>query len=128
MKEKITLFIALSFLIGLTAYKKSFETESINALSDVHIENEIDAVKITKANNPKVELNNMENKHENCELNPSKTDMLEFNKAFKYYRDCNHDTFLWNGIEYTTILKSEINENIKENHEPFNNKMDLESK
>ena len=47
MKEKITLFIALSFLIGLTAYKKSFETESINALSDVHIENEIDAVNTT---------------------------------------------------------------------------------
>ena len=128
MKEKITLFIALSFLIGLTAYKKSFETDSINALSDVHIENEIDAVKISKVNNPKVDLNNMKDENESCESDPSKTDTLEFSKAFKYYRNCNHDTFLWNGIEYTTILKSEINENVKENHEPFNNKMDLVSK
>ena len=128
MKEKITLFIALSFLIGLTAYKKSFETDSINALSDVYIENEIDAVKISKANNPKVDLNNMTDKHESCESDPSKTDTLEFSKAFKYYRDCNHDTFLWNGIEYTTILKSEINENVKGKHESFNNKMDLVSK
>ncbi len=128
MKEKMTLFIALSFLIGLTAYKKSFGVDYIDTLSDVHIENEIDATKKSAEKIVKPSSIDMTNNNQTCDSEPLETDLLEFSKAFKYYRDCDHDTFLWNGIEYTTILKSEINENIKENHEPLKNKMDLVSK
>ena len=49
------------------------------------------------------------------------TDKLQFSEAFKYYRNCNHDTFTWNGISYTTILKSEINQDTEKNHESINN-------
>ena len=39
MKEKITLFIALSFLVGLTMYKKSIDTD-IELASNMLIETE----------------------------------------------------------------------------------------
>ena len=47
---------------------------------------------------------------EECNLNDEQTDNLEFAKAFKYYRNCNgaNTLFDWNNKTYSTILKSEI--------------------
>ena len=121
MKEKTILFIALSFLIGLTAYKRSLDNtiklanETQNKQSTIiehHAEN-IDIVSNNKIDY--LDCNNM----------TSNTDDLQFNEAFKYYRNCNHDTFIWNGLEYTTILKSEVNERLQK---LSTNKMDLVSK
>ena len=123
MKEKISLLIALSFLVGLTAYKKTFDSVS-EFSTDIPIkleENNIENVDI------QLESNTNSN-YAICESNELDTDKLQFNEAFKYYRNCAHDTFIWNGVEYTTILKSEINDNKNEKHESLNDKMDLVSK
>ena len=124
MKEKITLFIALSFLIGLTAYKKSIDTD-IKLISNAHIENEENTV-----NNSKKNIYNKNKQIENrliCDSQEINTDSLQFSEAFKYYRNCNHDTFIWNGLEYTTVLKSDLN-NLNKYQESSINKMDLVSK
>jgi len=124
MKEKITLFIALSFLIGLTAYKKSIDTD-IELASNIQIE--YDENTISEPDNL-VNDSELAESHLNCDSEKNNTDTLQFSEAFKYYRNCNHDTFTWNGVEYTTILKSEINEKLEENHESLKNKLDLVSK
>ena len=124
MKEKITLFIALSFLVGLTVYKKSINTD-IELASNIKIENEENAI-----NKPSSLVNETQQLEDylNCDPEKINTDTLQFSEAFKYYRNCNHDTFIWNGVEYTTILKSEINDKLEENHESLTKKMDLVSK
>ena len=124
MKEKITLFIALSFLVGLTVYKKSINTD-IELASNIKIENDENAI-----NKPSSLVNETQQLEDylNCDPEKINTDTLQFSEAFKYYRNCNHDTFIWNGVEYTTILKSEINDKLKENHESLTKKMDLVSK
>ena len=124
MKEKITLFIALSFLVGLTVYKKSINTD-IELASNIKIENGENAI-----NKPSSLVNETQQLEDylNCDPEKINTDTLQFSEAFKYYRNCNHDTFTWNGVEYTTILKSEINEKLEENHESLTNKLDLVSK
>ena len=124
MKEKITLFIALSFLVGLTVYKKSINTD-IELASNIKIENDENAI-----NEPNSLANEAEQLEDylNCDPEKINTDTLQFSEAFKYYRNCNHDTFIWNGVEYTTILKSEINDKLEENHESLTKKMDLVSK
>tara|TARA_Y100000817_G_C16845934_1_gene540044 strand:+ start:280 stop:654 length:375 start_codon:yes stop_codon:yes gene_type:complete len=124
MKEKITLFIALSFLVGLTVYKKSINTD-IELASNIKIENDENAI-----NEPNSLANEAEQLEDylNCDPEKINTDILQFSEAFKYYRNCNHDTFIWNGVEYTTILKSEINDKLEENHESLTKKMDLVSK
>lgn len=123
MKEKITLFIALSFLVGLTVYKKSFDN-TVELASDIQIENEQNDIKIEVTDDTNL-VSDDELKDSTCDSNEVNTDALQFSEAFKYFRNCNHDTFIWNGVEYTTILKSEINQNLEENHNLSSNKMDL---
>ena len=124
MKEKITLFIALSFLVGLTVYKKSINTD-IELASNIKIENGENAI-----NEPSSLVNETQQLEDylNCDPEKINTDTLQFSEAFKYYRNCNHDTFIWNGVEYTTILKSEINDKLEEDHESLTKKLDLVSK
>ena len=125
MKEKLTLFIALSFMIGLTVYKQSFNDN--NKLSnDITVEaselneniiNEVAADDIS---------NNEEINNDKCNTDKADIDLLKFSEAFKYYRDCNYDVFKWNGMEYTTILKTEIiNKLDKNDNNSLNNKLDL---
>ena len=123
MKEKITLFIALSFLVGLTVYKKSFDS-NVELASDIQLENEQNDIKIKVTENNNLDSDD-QLKDSNCDSDEVNTDALQFSEAFKYFRNCNHDTFVWNGVEYTTILKSEINQNLEENHNLSSNKMDL---
>ena len=125
MKEKLTLFIALSFMIGLTVYKQSFNDN--NKLSnDITVEaselneniiNEVAADDIS---------NNEEINNDKCNTDKADIDLLKFSEAFKYYRDCNYDVFKWNEMEYTTILKTEIiNKLDKNDNNSLNNKLDL---
>ena len=124
MKEKITLFIALSFLVGLTAYKKSFKTEiDLANNTTIELENNVEQKNI-------LDKDSVQNKDEvadspNCESNQIDTDELEFADAFKYYRNCNYDIFTWQGIEYTTNLKEELNEHLKKNDALLNQELDL---
>ena len=125
MKEKMSLFIALSFLLCLTVYKKSItnNTEILeNSLIETSeiLENSETNI-ITENNNIYDEVN------EQCLKGEQNTDQLSFNDAFKYYRDCNNDIFKWNGLEYTTLLKKDVNDNVNENPEKVNTKLDLVS-
>ncbi len=114
MKEKITLFIALSFLVGLTVYKKSYDT-TVELADNALINMEQNPI----LDNTNDAGNNLEYNDKDsliCNSNQKNTDELQFSEAFKYYRDCNHDTFIWNGEEYTTILKVEINDELEKKH------------
>ena len=126
MKEKITLFIALSFLVGLTVYKKSFDT-TVEFANSIPAQSNEDVVEENLTNNNVVETNN-EIDPSNCKTNELDTDQLQFSEAFKYYRNCNHDIFIWKGTEYTAILKTEINDGLEKNHESVNDKLDLVAK
>ena len=124
MKEKITLFIALSFLVGLTAYKKSFSTE-INLASNTNIELDENIEQENMINGDSLHSKEEIKNPINCKSNQADTDELKFADAFKYYRNCNHDTFTWKGIEYTTTLKQEINESLRKNDVLLNQELDL---
>ena len=126
MKEKVTLFVALSLIIGLTVYKNSLSDnlkldddvsfESIQTMDDmdgnVNITHDVD--------NPNEEITTSE-----CNNADLDTDKLQFSEAFKYYRNCNHDTFIWKGTEYTTIINTEINGDLEKNKKSLNEKLDL---
>tara|TARA_Y100000758_G_C15917369_1_gene373843 strand:+ start:256 stop:642 length:387 start_codon:yes stop_codon:yes gene_type:complete len=122
MKEKLTLLIALSFVVGLTVYKNSL-TDDLKLDENVSLES-IQIIDDTD-NNPNITdgVDNSNDKINTAECNNAdlNTDKLQFSEAFKYHRNCAHDTFTWNGIEYTTILKSETNQNTEEKHESMNN-------
>ena len=124
MKQKITLFIALSFLVGLTMYKKTIDTD-IELASNMLIKAEQPSIESVISDS--VADTNQEKNSSGCDSKEIDTNTLQFSEAFKYYRNCNHDSFIWNGLEYTTTLKSEINDNLEKEHE-LNNKMDLVSK
>ena len=119
MKEKITLLIALSFLVGLTVYKKSFDTD-IELVKNIPVELKKDNQTENNMTDETVNNSNQDN-YSSCDSDESKTDLLQFNEAFKYYRNCNQDTFMWNGLEYTTAIKTESN------NETLNYKLDLVS-
>ena len=122
MKEKITLFIALSFLVGLTAYKKSTANVEFANSSDLVADENI----VQEDNNNESDLKNkVVLSNSNCESNQLDTDELDFSEAFKYYRNCNHEIFTWQGVEYTTTLKTDINENLEKNNKLLNEKLDL---
>ena len=120
MKDKLIATITLGFIFSLFFYYKV-----VNPSNDNHVstENNLDSVEefvqevIEKENNmldnsppisDSVETEEKENKE--CKLNNEETDELEFAKAFKYYRNCNgaDALFDWNNKTYSTILKSEI--------------------
>ena len=125
MKEKLTLFIALSFMIGLTVYKQSFN-DNVKLLNDITVEssglNE-DVIPEITVNDV---LNNEEVNNNECNADKAGIDQLKFSEAFKYYRNCNYDVFRWNGMEYTTVLKAEImNESDENDNNSLKTKLDL---
>ena len=123
MKEKIILLIALSFLISLTVYKKSLDT-NVELANNMQFDNKQDVIKKSTMKNTNLESNSRTN-YSSCDSNQLDIDTLQFNEAFKHYRNCNYDTFIWNGIEYTTMLKSEINHTLEKNHKLLSNRQDL---
>lgn len=124
MKDKLIATITLGFIFSLFFYYKVANSNNENLVSSV---NNVDLVEefvqevIQKENNmldlnaPVSDSINTEViKDDDCNLDSNQTDELEFAAAFKYYRNCNgiDSSFYWNSKAYSTVLKSEIENNV----------------
>ena len=118
MKDKIIAAVTLGFIFSLFFYYKVVNPSEDNIISTItstdSVEEFVQEV-IEKENNMLENISpisdSMETEEkEECNLNDEQTDNLEFAKAFKYYRNCNgtNTLFDWNNKTYSTILKSEI--------------------
>ena len=118
MKEKLTLFFALSLIICLTIYKNNINDNILLENHSTIMPKEVN----NNASNYYKSQTNINNQLNNdvCKESEVTINDLSFNNAFKHYRDCNYDTFIWNGIEYTTLLKKDIKNKIGKN-EPAKN-------
>ena len=118
MKDKLIAAVTLGFIFSLFFYYKVVNPSEDNIISTItstdSVEEFVQEV-IEKENNMLENISpisdSMETEEkEECNLNDEQTDNLEFAKAFKYYRNCNgtNTLFDWNNKTYSTILKSEI--------------------
>jgi len=118
MKDKLIAAVTLGFVFSLFFYYKVVNPSEDNIVSTItstdSVEEFVQEV-IEKENNMLENISpisdSMETEEkEECNLNDEQTDNLEFAKAFKYYRNCNgtNTLFDWNNKTYSTILKSEI--------------------
>ena len=118
MKDKLIAAVTLGFIFSLFFYYKVVNPSEGNIVSPItstdSVEEFVQEV-IEKENNMLENISpisdSMETEEkEECNLNDEQTDNLEFAKAFKYYRNCNgtNTLFDWNNKTYSTILKSEI--------------------
>ena len=118
MKDKLIAAVTLGFIFSLFFYYKVVNPSEDNIVSTItstdSVEEFVQEV-IEKENNMLENISpisdSMETEEkEECNLNDEQTDNLEFAKAFKYYRNCNgtNTLFDWNNKTYSTILKSEI--------------------
>ena len=118
MKDKLIAAVTLGFIFSLFFYYKVVNPSEGNIASPItstdSVEEFVQEV-IEKENNMLENISpisdSMETEEkEECNLNDEQTDNLEFAKAFKYYRNCNgtNTLFDWNNKTYSTILKSEI--------------------
>ena len=118
MKDKLIAAVTLGFIFSLFFYYKVVNPSEDNIVSTItstdSVEEFVQEV-IEKENNMLENISpisdSMETEEkEECNLNDEQTDSLEFAKAFKYYRNCNgtNTLFDWNNKTYSTILKSEI--------------------
>ena len=116
MKEKMSLLLGLSLLICLTVYKKSF-SDNIELSNNTSISE--DFMSLDQKNNDEkskdqMTINNIAESETQCGQDEESINQLSFNDAFKYHRDCNHNVFKWNGSEYTTILKIDSSEDVRD--------------
>ena len=122
MKDKLIAAVTLGFIFSLFFYYKVVNPSEDNIVSTItstdSVEEFVQEV-IEKENNMLENISpisdSMETEEkEECNLNDEQTDNLEFAKAFKYYRNCNgtNTLFDWNNKTYSTILKSEIKDEV----------------
>jgi len=138
MKEKVTAFLTLGCILSLFFYYKvnSTTTDSFTSINNLDDTQEIVEKLIIDIENIETELSDsfeqldpIQNNDE-CLLGQNETDVLAFSDAFKYYRNCNGkvSTFVWNEVEYTTVLASEksvVPTSITNNESPIEkNKVD----
>ena len=120
MKDKITVTIVCSFLIGMYWISRSTSIDSLNE-SFISIETapllledttmdfiDYDAPENTLID--KIELQTDIAAINQCRLEPNDTDDLTFGDAFRYYRQClgTDSSFQWKGIDYTTLISEEV--------------------
>ena len=120
MKDKITVILVCSFFIGMVWISSTSNTTSSN--NPVIVE-EIISIPIEDTTMEFIDNGASENFRINetelqteisaintCDLKAISTDVLTFNEAFGYYRNClgNNGRFQWKGIEYTTLLSEEL--------------------
>ena len=120
MKDKLIATVTLGFIFSLFFYYKVVNPSEANMVSTITSTNSVEEFVqevIEKENNMLENISPIsdsieteEKENEECNLNDEQTDDLEFAKAFKYYRNCNgtNTVFDWNNKTYSTILKSEI--------------------
>ena len=122
MKDKLIAAVTLGFIFSLFFYYKVVNPSEDNIISTItstdSVEEFVQEV-IEKENNMLENISpisdSMETEEkEECNLNDEQTDNLEFAEAFKYYRNCNgaNTLFDWNNKTYSTILKSEIKDEV----------------
>ena len=138
MKEKITAILTLGCIFSLFFYYKVNTTtdDSFTSINNLDETQEIVEKLIIDVENIETELSDSfeqlspSQSNDECSLGQNETDVLAFSDAFKYYRDCNGktSTFVWNEVEYTTVLaseKSETYDSIANNESTIkNNKVD----
>ena len=138
MKEKITAILTLGCIFSLFFYYKVNTTtdDSFTSINNLDETQEIVEKLIIDIENIETELSDSfeqlspSQSNDECSLDQNETDVLAFSDAFKYYRDCNGktSTFVWNEVEYTTVLaseKSETYDSITNNESTIkNNKVD----
>tara|TARA_Y100001970_G_scaffold228304_1_gene282733 strand:- start:658 stop:1128 length:471 start_codon:yes stop_codon:yes gene_type:complete len=138
MKEKITAILTLGCIFSLFFYYKVNTTtdDSFTSINNLDETQEIVEKLIIDIENIETELSDSfeqlspSQSNDECSLDQNETDVLAFSDAFKYYRDCNGktSTFVWNEVEYTTVLaseKSETYDSIVNNESTIkNNKVD----
>ena len=120
MKEKITTILTLGCIFSLFFYYKVNTTidDSFTSINNLDETQEIVEKLIIDIENIETELSDSfeqlspSQSNDECSLDQNETDVLAFSDAFKYYRDCNGktSTFVWNEVEYTTVLASEKSE------------------
>ena len=121
MKDKLIAAVTLGFIFSLFFYYKVVNPSEDNIISTItstdSVEEFVQEV-IEKENNMLENISpisdSIETENKECNLNDEQTDNLEFAKAFKYYRNCNgtNTLFDWNNKTYSTILKSEIKDEV----------------
>ena len=121
MKDKLIAAVTLGFIFSLFFYYKVVNPSEGNIVSPItstdSVEEFVQEV-IEKENNMLENISpisdSIETENKECNLNDEQTDNLEFAKAFKYYRNCNgaNTLFDWNNKTYSTILKSEIKDEV----------------
>ena len=138
MKEKITTILTLGCIFSLFFYYKVNTTtdHSFTSINNLDETQEIVEKLIIDIENIETELSDSfeqlspSQSNDECSLDQDETDVLAFSDAFKYYRDCNGktSTFVWNEVEYTTVLaseKSDTYDSITNNESTIkNNKVD----
>tara|TARA_B100002051_G_C16689705_1_gene614778 strand:+ start:505 stop:975 length:471 start_codon:yes stop_codon:yes gene_type:complete len=138
MKEKITAILTLGCIFSLFFYYKVNTTtdDSFTSINNLDETQEIVEKLIIDVENIETELSDSfeqlspSQSNDECSLDQNETDVLAFSDAFKYYRDCNGktSTFVWNEVEYTTVLaseKSDTYDSITNNESTIkNNKVD----
>ena len=138
MKEKITTILTLGCIFSLFFYYKVNTTtdDSFTSINNLDETQEIVEKLIIDIENIETELSDSfeqlspSQSNDECSLDQDETDVLAFSDAFKYYRDCNGktSTFVWNEVEYTTVLaseKSDTYDSITNNESTIkNNKVD----
>ena len=120
MKEKITAILTLGCIFSLFFYYKVNTTtdDSFTSINNLDETQEIVEKLIIDIENIETELSDSfeqlppSQSNDECSLDQNETDVLAFSDAFKYYRDSNGktSTFVWNEVEYTTVLASEKSE------------------
>ena len=120
VQDKITVVLVCAFFIGMVWISSTSNTKFSN---DLIISEEIISIPaeditmefINYDISESVQLNETEVQTEiapknPCSLEPISTDALTFSEAFGYYRQCLGDdnSFLWKGMEYTTLLSEEL--------------------
>ena len=138
MKEKITAILTLGCIFSLFFYYKVNTTtdDSFTSINNLDETQEIVEKLIIDIENIETELSDSfeqlspSQSNDECSLDQDETDVFAFSDAFKYYRDCNGktSTFVWNEVEYTTVLaseKSDTYDSITNNESTIkNNKVD----
>ena len=124
MKDKLIATITLGCIFSLFFYYKIAASNEGNIVSNV---NNVDSVEqfveeVIKKENDMLKVNSsisdsdiIESVEDDvCNLDVSETNALDFSDAFKYFRNCNgsNSLFNWNNKAYSTLLKSEIENNI----------------
>ena len=119
MKDKAIAFLTLSVVFSLFLFYKINPNETSNgiAVKDNNLES-FSIIELDKGDDKEV-LGEMENDKVNaeensCIYNQNEIDNLTFSEAFKYSRNCIGENmiFSWNGNEYKTVLKSELEKEI----------------